>query len=289
MDSDRHHCADQILEAIEYGQLSKEEIERRLNQIIDDELSAPVDTGYDAAKVELCNSLLWQLHTHGKIHLQSPSEKAKEKIKMDYSSHKRKVATIRHSIYAAASILIILVGLTALDVISPIQWFSRQSVNDEQQFFVEGHSINVDIIEEAIAEHKSTENTSFSTTDRTALVSFLGFDPGIPISISASFKAVQYDVLVMKRYIMITCQYGEDPSIVLFLTIYTDVDHALIQYEQDKEGESINLEGFQIYKYMNADRINYLWINDNAIYRLTSSTSSLLNDKLVQSLFVRRR
>ena len=81
MDSDRHHCADQILEAIEYGQLSKEEIERRLNKIIDDELSEPVDADYDATKVELCNSLLWQLRTHGRVKMQLPSDQARDRIK----------------------------------------------------------------------------------------------------------------------------------------------------------------------------------------------------------------
>lgn len=287
MDSDRQQCADQILEAIEYGQLSKEEIERRLNQIINDELSAPEDTGYDAAKVELCNSLLWQLQTHGQIHLQSPSEKAKEKVKMDYSSHKRKVALIRRSIYAAASILIILVGLTVLDVISPIQWFTRQSVNDEQQFIVEGHSISVNALTKAIAEHQTNGSSSLSTSSYSELVGFLGFDPGIPEMISDGFDITDYQVLVRAQYIKICCQYGNEPSIVLWMTLYKDVDQAYTQFEQDADGYVIVINDVKVYKYTNAGRVSYLWISNNTLFKLSSDDPESINDEIVQS-FLRR-
>lgn len=133
MDYDRQECADQILEAIEYGQLSKEEMERRLNQIINDELSGPVDANYDAGKVELCNSLLWQLQTHGRIELQSPSEHIKQKIARAHTIHKRRKTIAKRSIYAATAVLLLFVGLTATSVISPVQWFTGRSSVDEQR------------------------------------------------------------------------------------------------------------------------------------------------------------
>ncbi len=286
MENDRQQCADQVFETIEYGQLSREETEKRLNQIIEEELSGPVDADYDAAKVELCNSLLWQLQTHGKIESQSPSDIAKANIKRDFAARKRKTTRVRRFICAAAAILVVFLGLTALDVISPIQWFTIKPINDEQQFLIEGHSISVDVIDKAIAEHLMAERTSLSTNEYSELIDFLGFDPEMPLSIAANYEAVQYEAHVRNRSIRISCQYGEDPSIVLFLTMYRDVDQAHAQYEQDQEGVCIYVNGFQIYKYTNNDRVNYLWINNAAIYRLTSSNSSVLNDELMQSLLL---
>ena len=67
MDSERKSIAKQILEAIEYGNISESEVERRLDRILDEELNVSIHTKVDMTKVNLCNSLLWQLYTHGRI------------------------------------------------------------------------------------------------------------------------------------------------------------------------------------------------------------------------------
>ena len=61
MGSDRQIIAMQILKAIDYGNLSLDEIVKRLNQIIEAELNVPFDTEIDHVKVKLCCSLLNRL------------------------------------------------------------------------------------------------------------------------------------------------------------------------------------------------------------------------------------
>ena len=61
MGSDRLTIIVQILKAIDYGNLSLDEIERRLEQIIEAELNVPFGTEIDHVKVKLCCSLLYKL------------------------------------------------------------------------------------------------------------------------------------------------------------------------------------------------------------------------------------
>ena len=291
MDNDRQQCADQILESIDYGHLSREEIERRLNQIIDNELSGPIDADYDATKVAQCNSLLWQLQTHGKIELQSPSEETKEKIEKNHFSHKRKVTRIRRSVFAAASVLVVLAGLTALDVISPIQWFTKQSTNDEQQFVIEGHEISVDVVSSAIAEHYLAGNNALSTHDLNELKVFLGFDPHLPTSLNTIFIPTNYNARIDSQAIRIGVQYRQNenastgtPLISVRLTLFTSADEARISYEQNAEGEEVIIDGVSIYKYTNTWTSNYLWLEGHAIVQFLTSMAFDEADEYVREI-----
>ena len=51
MDSDRQMIVDQILKAIDYGNLPRDEIERRLVQIIETELNVPFNAEINKEKV----------------------------------------------------------------------------------------------------------------------------------------------------------------------------------------------------------------------------------------------
>lgn len=92
MNSNRQAIALEILKIIEYGNLSRDEIERRLEQIIDAELNVPLYAEINKEKVDLCNSLLWELYTQGRcdIKFKDNTEDSKkrliEKLKKDIKS-----------------------------------------------------------------------------------------------------------------------------------------------------------------------------------------------------------
>ena len=71
MSSDgRSNYIDQILHAIDYGNLSYKDTERRLQKLIDDEtyqLNHPSNPDF----LNACQTILFQLHTHGKIGFES--------------------------------------------------------------------------------------------------------------------------------------------------------------------------------------------------------------------------
>ena len=57
MCNDRNTAADQILKTIEYGLLPVAEIERRLEQTLNEALAGPIGAEYDSVKAELCCSI----------------------------------------------------------------------------------------------------------------------------------------------------------------------------------------------------------------------------------------
>ena len=293
MDQDRQSCVDQILEAIEYGHLSYEEIERRLNKTIDDELSGSLDSEYNATKVELCNSLLWQLKTHGKLELHTPSENIKEKIQSNHTVYKHKKAVLHRSICAVAAVLVFVVGVTLLSGISPIQWFTSKSSEDEQQYIVELNSISIDTISKAIAEHSESGILSLSTSDYSELIHFLGFDPFIAPDIAGSYTIDKYNARVSQDNIFLSCRYrntltASDLSLVLREYFYLSSDQAYTRFEQDKEGDQITIHGIMVYKYMNSNRTNYVWIHNNTVYSVTTDASGEDCEKLLNDIITWR-
>ena len=62
MNSERERSARMILAAIEYGRLSAKETERRLNRMIDRELSGPLNQPINTDLIDLCSALILKLH-----------------------------------------------------------------------------------------------------------------------------------------------------------------------------------------------------------------------------------
>ena len=71
MNSDRQAIAREILKTIEYGNLPRDEIERRLEQMIDKELNVPLSVEINKEKVDLCTSLLCKFYTHDRDNISS--------------------------------------------------------------------------------------------------------------------------------------------------------------------------------------------------------------------------
>ncbi|MBQ6233356.1 MAG: hypothetical protein IJJ80_07575 [Clostridia bacterium] len=62
MNKEREFLARTVLEEIEYGRLPAAETERRLNRIIDRELSGPIDRPVNTELISLCSGLIMKLH-----------------------------------------------------------------------------------------------------------------------------------------------------------------------------------------------------------------------------------
>ena len=65
MNSNRQAIFQEILKTIEYGNLSRDEIERRVERMIEKELNVPLYAKINKEKVDLCNSLLRKLYMLG--------------------------------------------------------------------------------------------------------------------------------------------------------------------------------------------------------------------------------
>lgn len=288
MSHNRQAIADEILKAIEYGHLPTDEIERRLQRIKDDELSGSVYDEYNKTKVDICTSLLCHLYTDGQIFLDDRSDDIEQRITDRQNSYIRHKKALTRGIISAAAVLVLFIGLVVVNVISPIQWFSSKSINDEQQYVITGHSISIDTISKAIAEHSESGNIALTTTKYIDLVEFLGFDPNIPSVIVDNIPATRYHALVMSPLIMLSCYYGDDTSIAFRVSLFEDVELAYMQFEQDKEGEIVPISGNDVYRYSNVSDVNYLWIEGNAIYSLSVNESIHVDNDAISDLFDRR-
>lgn len=293
---DRRQYADQILNAINYGRLPKNEIERRLQKIINEELSGSFNAEYNSEKVALCNALLWQLYTHGEIQIYDQGAALAGRVECSYSKYKKRKKRLFRVLGTASIMILVVVCLTALKVISPVQWFTVKSINDGQQYLVEGHTVNVGTIAEAIAEHNETGISQISTGALAELQRFLGFDPGLPMSLQSTYLPVRYDGIVDATSIRVTAYY-EDPAetsestplLSVRIIMAVSMDDIEIPFEQDNEGERINLGGVSVYRFSNVWTVNYLWEEEHTLVRIVTDFSYDTADTIAEEVITWRR
>ena len=266
MGSDRQIIADQILKTIDYGNLPREEIERRLEQIIDAELNVPFNVEINKEKVDLCRSLLWKLYTNGKIEYKENIEESKKGVEKRLNSYRRRRAVARIAVRTIAAALIIVVGLTLLNIIPPITWFTGTSTDDEQQFIVEGHVISTQSIAKAIEEHNGTG--SFQTNSYKEFKEFLNLDINIPQSLEEQYQAIRYEAIIFPTWINIVCLYSnnEEPVLTVGISMFESIEEVILQFEQTADGDEVILHSTKVYEYSNIDTVSYIWTSENTIY-----------------------
>lgn len=292
MSNDRQTCADQILKAIDYGKLPANETEARLRQMIQDELSRAEQSESGKTRVELCNSLLWQLYTRGEVRgIGADDDEMKARIEKGYTRRRRRKRLMTRTMISLTAALVLLVGLTAAGVIFPYRWFTGRSTEDEQQYIVEGHEISIQTISDAIAEHKSRGNADrLQTSDNSEIIDFLGFDPYIPVTLCDRYSAYLYEVLFGQTQIRIRCDYSIDglptktSPIYIVIRYFDDLEMAYLSIEQDEEGETISICGVDVYRFMNYDREGYIWIQGSKIISLYSQDSQETAKKCVEEI-----
>ncbi len=267
MCNDRNTVAEQILKTIEYGLLPAAEIERRLETTLSEALAGPIGAEYDSIKAELCCSLLQRIYSGAEIDFEAHAEKIKSRIMQRYLAWKRRKKILLRGISAAAAVLVLFTVLNALNILSPIRWFTGESTEDEQQYIIRGHQIGSDIIRRVIAEHTESGVLSLSfTPNYTDVTDFLGFDPMIPQEINDEYKATEYTSAILTDWIYVSCRYGE--GVLLRKKLYADANKAYISYEQDREGEYVVIGGVSVYSYHNVNRQGWLWFRDDTIYNM---------------------
>lgn len=283
MDSDRHNAADQILKAIDYGNISESEIERRIDKLLDNELNVPIHTKVNLTKVNLCNSLLWQLYTHGRVAYESHMETSKKVVEKYYTKYKHKRRLVNGGLRIIVLSLLLFIMLTTFQ---SKQWFEKTSTEDGQQYSVEYHEVEGTAIAKAIDEHDSFDELSTNLADE--VDRFLGFSYRFPSSIGASYYVSNYHVLIMPEFISIICEYRdeqfEDANITLQVELFTNEEEARIQYEQDIEGKEVMISNVIVYKYTNIGKTRYIWAKGNKIYKLSNNGSEAIVEQDIQNI-----
>ena len=139
MCDDRSAAAEKILKTIEYGLLPVAEIEKRLIRSVDEALSGPIDAEYDPVTVEMCNSLLLRICSAGETGFEARAEENKARIMQRYGARQRRRKILLRALATAAAALALFAGLTALNLITPVQWYTGKSSDSGREYIVQGH------------------------------------------------------------------------------------------------------------------------------------------------------
>ncbi len=282
MNGDRRSHVGQILSAIDNGKLPHDEIERRLESLIEAEfekVNEPVDTEL----IEECQSLLMQLH-----HFQSDKkaipafEKSKGYLKAQAKRESRHRHTLEMRIVASAAVFVLIIGGFGIHR----QWLSGVSSQDGQQFLVKGHEISTTMVESAIAEHEQFAHCL--TSDIEEAIDFLGFTPTIPSSLNGEWEPKGFDITFFPESIQLYIRYASkrfpDQMLIYARTFFTDVKNAFLSLEQNTKGEKIALQSTEVYMSQNSSRTIFTWQDELTVTVISGvvDKDALLN--IVQEL-----
>ena len=258
-----------ILKTILNGDLSKKEIERRLQEVIDKELSGPLDAPADMELVEKCQSLLWELATNGSIPYPDHAEESKQKLvqKLEQPSFGRRTSFLRR-LFVVAAAFVLVCGLSLIS----IRWITGTSSPDGEQYIIQGHEITSELIQNCIAEQTEANNLQFTTSSRTEAEGYLGFRLPLPVTMCETFEIDKIFINVLPIWIQCKCNYSnENEEISISMYFVSDVNDAVLFTEQDKNGMHMLEGGIEIYVSSNTGNNALTWTMGNVVFRVTGN------------------
>lgn len=277
----RSSCVDQILEAIDFGQLTYDETERRLQQLIDEETSQ-IEHPANADMLDACYSLLLQLHTHGSITYRSEKERNWQAIRQRVQAHRQRSDVWRKVVLSAAAAFTLLF----LGSLLHFHWFEGTSTPDGQQYVVQGHEITSQMIETAIAEHEN--GASMITVTVSQLQEELGFDPGIPQVLADTYVAGESLIYFLPHMVQIYTNYrtmnDNTFAISYVINLYSNIDAAFVSIEQDKNGNSMIINDQIVYTSANMEYNVACWQVGHSVHTMSFNRDIDCTEKIINEL-----
>jgi len=287
MDGNEHRLA-KIKDAIKKGELTKEMIERRLNAAIEAELRK-TDSPADMELINACQDLLWEINMHGEPYHSNKQQsfaELKEKLaKMErVKRRKRRVLSI-----AMASLLLV-VGSFVVDAALHRQWLEGEQAPDEQQYIIRGQENNPGLLTESQADNASkTHPQSITTISLEEVVSILGYTPLMPTWLPEGWMIESYYIRMGDTSVIRIIYQNEQEEELLRLSIsaYPDMESASIAFEQEKAGNEIICNGWNVYLADNLGSPVAIWQDKATCYSITGPISKEELLTIIQSIQIR--
>ncbi len=268
MDGERISYTERILNAIEYGKLPSDETERRLCALIEAEVTR-TDSEADMELIKACQSLMWQLHSHGETPYDSHYDANKAKIAQRLHRGERFASaakSVGRIVAAAAAVVLVVLGLRG-DL--QWSWLEHDDTADQQQHIISANEVGVELIQKAIAEHGSVSQTRVTTPAE--LTEKFSFIP-MPQKFGETWEFSFADISVSNLYICVDAQYVNvtTQSTVIYTTIiFTDAEEAYYTFEQSASGESSLVDDYQVYVATNMHRSGMCWTDGLAFMQIS--------------------
>lgn len=260
-----------LKEEIAKENLSFQELERRLSAAIDAEYEKKCS---DIQFINACEDLLWELKTEGKLKFQSKNEQYKTAMQ----KHMRPIKQSNSPTFAARFVTVfaalVLVFVLAEGVFH-WEWLRGTTTDDNQQFVITGHSIDVEMISRSIAEHQV--NDYLITENQHDAFEFLGFIPSIPSFETLNLEIHQYSIFFSPNDIMLCISYknkdDSSNSVIYIANFVTNIKDFYQAFEQSSTEQVEQLNGIDVYVAENTNSYSYTWIDGNIVHRIDSNIS----------------
>ena len=272
---------DELLQAIKEGELSKDEIIKRLNSAIDREYQKK--KGADMAFVAACENLLDKLLGGDKTPFVSHTAKYLSEIR--HNTVVRTKPKARPMVRLAAVVVSILVLVVLSNAAFHWNWFVGSPTADQQQYVIKGHQVDLSLISKCIAEHRP-DSTSFSTTNWNEMVDYLGFEPEV-FQDTEAIQMVECDAQIMSSEIHINVVYKEKASEknIVFQSVFcTDIDDAYMTFEQESGYKREIADIGVLYVSNNHANSAYIWIKDNVVFSILGDIDDSLAEMMIRTI-----
>ncbi len=256
--------ASKFKKALQDGTLTKYDMERRVEAVIEAELGKDEA---DMALVDACEKLLWEINTHGEQPFVSPRERILAGLR-EQEEAKEKPFSVGKSRVRLAVVMALAAMLLFL-IVSPFssRWFQSDSTPDEQQFIVQGNEITVEMVQAALAEHSETaDDIVYSYKELRNIVPFLpvkspfeekwAFEWG-----EARFYRNRIEIVQNYSYNYLHSQR----SLTFQMICCGSLEEAFITFEQSYSGNKTLIDNRDVYVTQNEEKISMVWMKDNNI------------------------
>lgn len=256
----REAIVNRILAQIEGGRLPPDQTEKRLQEIIDAEISRD-DAPADTALIDSCLELMEQLHR--------PAE-----------AKPRRNSMLNICRWAAAAAVLVLLALGLTGRLA-MQWYEHGNSADGEQHTITGHEIRVDMIEKALAEHTPQSRCSFGSVQE--LEQELGFNPGVTSALSEGWTLEKIDAFFTADTICIEAGYRTaampQDCITLDIQCFTRLKDVYAAAEQSQAGSIQRINGVDVYISKGESGDIVRWVRGSTIFTLagTSRDADLLS------------
>lgn len=288
MNGDSSRMIAEIRTAIEKGTLTHTEMERRLEAAIAAE-TGKEDSPADMEMIRTCQSLLWELDTHGKESFVDDTEQSlaafKAKRHTTIGTKKKLPVFALRAVVAAAAILLVSVGI---DTLVRREWLVGSSTDDEQQYVISGREIRTGLVEEGQADDSSAQSHNITTTDLDEAVEVLGFTPVMPQWVPDGWDVLTYYAAQAEsggRFIITYACDGQEYNLIYQVIYYRDAERASASFEQNKSGEEYTLtDGKIVYITDNYDDLTCVWNEGLALYSLIGPGDKSSFTRIIESI-----
>lgn len=270
-----------ILSAVDSGALTFTEINRRLDAIVNAELSKP-EAEMDMGLFNACQTLLWDLNSPDPYVSKMEEEKARLKKAIE---RKVRVRSLRIKSLAAVGAAAMILGLTFVgDPLLTRQWLTGEQRGDEQQYIISGKKQDPGLLGEANALQRK-EEVEVTTESLEELIQVMGYKPALPEWLPQGWKVDSYYFYGSVVFDSLTVSYeNTDQELVYTITEYHDSDYASEYIEQNEKGEYVDCHGMKVYMAFNMDRSVCSWSKELTHYTLFGSLNRQELLKIIASV-----